>query len=64
MNDKIKDMRHGAGLSQVELAARAGTTQSYVSQVELGKTEPSLGWLREIARACGCTVVINFEKTQ
>jgi transcriptional regulator with XRE-family HTH domain len=30
-------VRKGAGLTQVELAARLGTPQSYVSKVELGE---------------------------
>ena len=42
-----------AGLTQADLAARAGTTQSAIARWESGATRPSLESLRRLIRACG-----------
>ena len=52
--EKLKRYRRGAGLTQVELAKRAGLAQSTVTQIEKGKiTEPRPGTLRDLAEALG-----------
>ena len=60
--NQIKKARINAGLSQAELAARAGTSQAYISEIEGGKTKPSLGMLEAIAKALGCTLTILLEE--
>lgn len=42
-----------SGLSQEELAARAGVSRSAISAIENGKRDPSLGYLERILRAAG-----------
>jgi len=54
----VRDVREQAGLSQSELAARVGTTQSAISRWERGHDEPRLSTLANIARACGRTASI------
>jgi transcriptional regulator with XRE-family HTH domain len=49
----VKEARTAAGMSQLELAARLGTTQSAVSRWERGHDEPRLSRLAAILRACG-----------
>lgn len=49
----IRSARRRAGLSQRELARRAGTSQAMVNRYEHGRVEPSLGTLAKILRACG-----------
>ena len=49
----IREARRRAGLSQAELAERAGTTQSAVARLERGRTSPSVERTRELIRACG-----------
>jgi len=49
----IHRWRQAAGLTQAELAARLGTTQSAVSRWENGHDEPRLATLAEILGACG-----------
>jgi predicted NBD/HSP70 family sugar kinase/transcriptional regulator with XRE-family HTH domain len=46
-------MRKGAGLKQKFLAAKMGTTQSSVSQLESGRVDPHVRTLQRFARACG-----------
>lgn len=52
----LRHARRGAGLSQRELAERAGTTQSAVSRIESGAVTPRFDTLAELVRACGARI--------
>ncbi len=54
--------RARAGLSQAEVAARMGTTQSTIARLESGRTLPSLRTLRRYAAATGSRAVVHLEK--
>lgn len=49
----LKAAREGAGLSQRELAQRAGTSQAMVARIERGHQSPSVATLERLVRACG-----------
>ncbi|MFA9271304.1 MAG: helix-turn-helix transcriptional regulator [Baekduiaceae bacterium] len=49
----LRDARLNAGLTQAELAARAGTSQATLSAYERGRKEPSLATLDRLLRATG-----------
>ncbi len=49
----LKDARRRGGLSQRQLASRAGTSQSVVSRIELGETSPSWDTLCQLLAAAG-----------
>jgi transcriptional regulator with XRE-family HTH domain len=49
----LRHARAGAGLSQRELARRAGTSQAMVARIERGQQSPSLATLERLVRACG-----------
>ncbi|MHB1784457.1 MAG: helix-turn-helix domain-containing protein [Acidimicrobiales bacterium] len=49
----LRDARHRAGLSQVELGRRAGVTQSVVSAYESGARQPSVPTLARLVAATG-----------
>lgn len=51
--DLIREARLRVRLTQVELAARAGTAQSGVARWESGRTAPSLDDVRRLVRLCG-----------
>lgn len=51
--DLIKEARHRAGLTQVELAQRLGKSQSAIARWERDDVRPSLETLRSIIRGCG-----------
>ncbi len=55
--DLIREARRRAGLTQVELAERLGTTQSAIARLERGGTEPSYRRVDEAVRACGMELV-------
>lgn len=51
--DLIREARRRAGLTQVELASRAATTQSAIARWEAGRTAVSLDDVRRLVRLCG-----------
>ena len=51
--DLIKEARKRAGLTQAELAERAGTTQSAIARWEGGYVDPGFDTVRRIVRLCG-----------
>jgi CheY-like chemotaxis protein len=58
----IKSKRSELGLSQEELADRAGLHRTYVSDVERGTRNVSLGSIEKLAHALGLSVWRLFEK--
>ena len=51
--DLVREARRRAGLTQRELAERAGTTQSAVARLESGRTSPSFDSVLRLIRLCG-----------
>lgn len=49
----IRDARTAAGLTQTELARRAGTSQPAIVRYETGETSPSVATLERLLRAAG-----------
>lgn len=60
---QIQAVRQAAGLSQRELSAKTGVTQSQVSQFESGTHEPRLSKLIDLARALDLELVLVPRKT-
>lgn len=52
-NDLVREARKRAGLTQRELAERAGTTQSAVARLESGRTRPAFDDVLRLVRLCG-----------
>ena len=49
----LQQARRRAGLNQVEVAARAGTSQPVISAYERGHRDPSVSTLRRLVQATG-----------
>lgn len=60
---KVEEGAERAGLSQVQLARRMKTSQSYVARIEGGKVRPSTDALERFAQATGTRLKITFEST-
>ena len=56
----IRGARLRAELTQVQLAVRAGVTQSVISTYENGRREPSLAALQRLLLAAGFTTTIDL----
>jgi transcriptional regulator with XRE-family HTH domain len=52
-NDLVREARRRAGMSQRELAERAGTTQSAIARLETGRSTPSFDAVLRLVRLCG-----------
>lgn len=61
--DALLKARHGAGLSQAQLAERMGTHAPAIARLESalanGKHSPSLATLRKYANACGRKLILK-----
>ena len=64
--DEILKARAAAGLTQAEVAARIGTTQSAVARLEsaIGKHSPSIATLKRYASALGYRLQVRLIKEQ
>lgn len=56
----VREARRRAGLSQAEVASRAGTTQSAIARLEAGRSAPSLERITELVRACGFDLEVRL----
>lgn len=61
--DLVREARRRAGLSQGELASRAGTTQSAIARVERGRSAPSFDRVDELVSACGLRLRVSIVET-
>jgi transcriptional regulator with XRE-family HTH domain len=52
--------RGRAGLTQADVAARMGTTQSVVARIESGRNPPNLKTLEKYARAVGMRLSVRL----
>jgi chemotaxis signal transduction protein/DNA-binding XRE family transcriptional regulator len=56
----LTDARRRAGISQRELARRAGTSQAAVARIELARQSPSIETLRRLVAACGIDLELEL----
>lgn len=57
----LRDARRRAGLTQRQLAERAGTSQSAVARYERARAMPDLATLFRLVRACGLDLRMRLE---
>jgi transcriptional regulator with XRE-family HTH domain len=55
----ILNARHAAGLTQAELARRAGTSQATISAYESGRKRPSVATLARVLEAAGARLSVE-----
>ena len=60
----IRQARHRAGLTQTQLAVRAGVTQSVISAYESGHRQPAVPTLAALVRATGYELRIDVRPAQ
>lgn len=59
--DLLLEARRRANLSQRDLAARAGTTQSVVGRIEAGIANPNVATLEKLLAAAGFGVMVELQ---
>ena len=55
----VRELRGRHGLTQSQLAYRAGTSQQAVSRIEAGEVSPSVALLERFAASCGEQVTLD-----
>jgi transcriptional regulator with XRE-family HTH domain len=58
---QIAEQRMARRLSQAELAALCGTTQSAIARLERGARPPRIDTLARIATALDCALIVRLE---
>jgi CheY-like chemotaxis protein len=61
LGNAIKQQRSALGISQEELAARAGLHRTYVSEVERGERNPSIMSVEKLAQALQISITSLFD---
>ncbi|MFZ0249841.1 MAG: helix-turn-helix transcriptional regulator, partial [Acidimicrobiales bacterium] len=56
----LRELRRDNGLTQRDLAAKAGVPQSTIAEIEVGQREPSLTLLSRIAESAGQSIAIRL----
>ena len=56
----VREGRKRAGLTQRQLADRAGTTQSAIARLEAGRSTPSLETVERLLRLCGLQLIVEL----
>ena len=56
----VREARRRAGLTQKELAERAGTTQSAIARLESGRSSPSLEQVERLMRLSGFQLIVEL----
>ena len=62
--ERVRQARKRRGLTQVELAARIGSTQPALARLEAGGVTPSLDTLHRIAEALGLELVVDLRRVR
>jgi transcriptional regulator with XRE-family HTH domain len=57
----VRAARKRVGMSQAELARKAGTSQPSIARLEQGRVSPTVISLERIARALKSELVVDFE---
>jgi transcriptional regulator with XRE-family HTH domain len=61
VDEMVRELRRGAGISQRALATRAGTSQPAIARYERGTATPSWDTLQRLAAACGQRLRLRSE---
>jgi transcriptional regulator with XRE-family HTH domain len=58
---KLKKARRAKGLSRYALAKEAGVSREYITKLESGRSDPTVGMLQRLAKALGVPVTALLE---
>lgn len=56
LGKNLKKIRTGKGISQGDIVRTLGVSRSFVSNIENGKTNPTLATISKLAKALGVSI--------
>jgi HTH-type transcriptional regulator/antitoxin HipB len=62
LGEQIRTTRERRGMTQDDLAKRAGTSQPAIARMEAGGVEPRIDTMERIGRALGIDRIVRFEE--
>lgn len=60
VGEEVRRARNAAGLTQAEVAARLDTSPTYITNVEAGRLNLTLGQLTRVAAAIGADLQVSL----
>ena len=64
MNETLRTLRRAKGWSQTRLARESGVSQTYISDLEAGRSNPTVPVLKRLAAALGVRVSDLIEESE
>ncbi len=64
IGNKIRQIRKGKNIPQIELAVEIGIDRSYLSEIENGRTNPSINILYAISDALHVNIIEFFQNNE
>lgn len=61
LGSRLRELRKQKGMKQKDLALMAGISGSYLSDIEVGRTDPSVKTLFKLSEALGITMEEIFK---
>lgn len=63
---RIREERMRRNIKQFELAEQAGISNSFLSDIETGRTTPSIKTLKKLSKALGvnCTIFLGIDEEE
>lgn len=62
LGERIKEARRGVDLTQAQLGQRMDVSASYITNLEAGRINPTVGQIANIANALGMEYEIQFRE--
>ncbi len=64
IGNKIRQIRKGKNIPQIELAVEIGIDRAYLSEIENGRTNPSINILYAISDALHVNIIEFFQNNE
>ena len=64
IGSRVRELRTERGLTQAQLAARVGTSQSALARLEAGGVEPRISTLEAIGNALGVKLIVDLVESK
>ncbi|MGH2782890.1 MAG: helix-turn-helix domain-containing protein [Thermoleophilaceae bacterium] len=61
LGEQVRAARKQAGITQADLAKRMQSSPTYITNLEAGRANPTVGQIAHIANALGMSYAVSFQ---